>query len=148
MGTQWGGGDTRCLSPVNNQAMSLDISPPQPGKDHHKLVCFYYDNDRNPRLILRPQKVEVAFPEPKIYIFRDSITEKQMSRLKALARPKVCLSVCMSTCALCISLYVHVCAAFVCLCVCMCVLYLASSSAFFHIPNKMERLIQDERTGV
>ena len=99
-----GGGGTRCLSPVNNQAVSLDISPPQPGKDHHKLVCFYYDNDRNPRLILRPQKVEVAFPEPKIYIFRDSITEKEMSRLKDLARPMVCMSVCR-----CISLCIGVC---------------------------------------
>ena len=61
----------------------------QPSEDHHKLTCFYYTNKNNPRLILRPAKVEVAFPNPKIYILRDIISKPEMARLKELAEPKV-----------------------------------------------------------
>lgn len=64
-------------------------SLPQPAKDHHKLTCYYFNNKRNPRLLLRPIKVEVVFPEPRIYMLRDVISEPEMARLKELAGPKV-----------------------------------------------------------
>ena len=33
--------------------------------------------------------MEVAFPNPKVYILRDIISEPEMARLKELAEPKV-----------------------------------------------------------
>ena len=64
----------------------------QPAKDHHKLICYYYDAGRNPRLVIRPVKVEVMYPDPKIYVLREVISEKEMARLRELAAPIV--SVC------------------------------------------------------
>ena len=61
----------------------------QPSSDHHKLVCYYFDNKNDPRLVLQPVKVEVLYPDPKIYVLRDFISEVEMARLKELAAPKV-----------------------------------------------------------
>lgn len=70
---------------------TITLLPPliQPAKDHHKLTCYYYNNKRNSRLLLRPAKVEVVFPEPRIYMLRDVISEPEMARLKELAEPIV-----------------------------------------------------------
>ena len=67
----------------------------QPAEEHHKLFCFYYTGRNNPRLILKPAKMEVVFPDPKLYMWRDALSEPEMSRLKQLAEPKVCVWVCM-----------------------------------------------------
>ena len=61
----------------------------QPAKDHHKLTCYYYTNNQNPRLLLRPAKVEILFLEPRIYMLREVISEPEMARLKELAEPIV-----------------------------------------------------------
>lgn len=61
----------------------------QPSKDHHKLICYYYDAGRNPRLLIRPVKVEIVYPDPKLYILRDIISEREMARLRELAAPIV-----------------------------------------------------------
>ena len=61
----------------------------QPSSLHHKLVCYYFHNNRNPRLIIRPVKVEILYPDPKIYVLREIVTEREMERLKVLAAPKV-----------------------------------------------------------
>lgn len=61
----------------------------QPSKDHHKLICYYYDAGRNPRLVIRPVKVEIVYPDPKLYVLRDIISEQEMARLRALAAPIV-----------------------------------------------------------
>ena len=63
--------------------------PSQSPKQHHKLLCFYFTNRRKPRLILRPVKVEVVFPRPKIFVFRDILSEQEMARLRELAQPLV-----------------------------------------------------------
>lgn len=60
---------------------------PLPKEDHHQLICFYYNNRRTPGLLLQPAKVEIAFPNPRIYIIRDIISETEMKRLKELAGP-------------------------------------------------------------
>ena len=67
----------------------------QPPEDHHKLTCFYWTNNHNPRLVIRPAKVEVVFPEPNIYILHDIISEPEMARLKELAEPKVKFLTCL-----------------------------------------------------
>jgi hypothetical protein len=61
----------------------------QPSKDHHKLTCYYYDAGGNPRLVIRPAKVEVVYPDPKLYVLREVISEKEMARLRELAAPIV-----------------------------------------------------------
>ena len=66
----------------------LSLSP-QPSKDHHKLTCYYFDHNRNPRLILSPIKTELVFLRPKLYVFHDLLTEAEMDRLKELAEPRV-----------------------------------------------------------
>ena len=69
------------------------LSPPlppllsQPPKHHHRLLCFYFTNRRKPRLILRP--VEVVYPRPRIFVFRDLLSEPEMARLRELAQPLV-----------------------------------------------------------
>ena len=63
----------------------------QPSKDHHKLTCYYYDAGRNPRLIIRPAKVEVVYPDPKLYVLREVISKAEMARLRELAAPIVSL---------------------------------------------------------
>lgn len=60
---------------------------PLPPRQHHKLVCFYFTNRRKPRLLLRPAKVEVVYPRPKIFVFRDLLSEREMARLRELAQP-------------------------------------------------------------
>ena len=67
------------------------------------MICYYYDNGHNPRLVIRPAKIEVAHPEPKIYILRDIISEIEMNRLKELAAPivSVCVCVCVFVCEVC-----------------------------------------------
>ena len=66
-----------------------DLYPLQPSSQHHKLVCYYFDNNRNPRLVIRPAKVEVLYPDPKIYVLRELLSDVEMDRLKELAAPKV-----------------------------------------------------------
>lgn len=39
--------------------------------------------------MLQPVKVEILYPDPKIYVLRDFISEVEMARLKKLAAPKV-----------------------------------------------------------
>ena len=65
---------------------------PQPSKAHHKLICYYYDAGRNPRLIIRPAKVEVVYPDPKLYVLREVISKTEMARLKELAAPIVSIA--------------------------------------------------------
>ncbi|XP_019849479.1 PREDICTED: prolyl 4-hydroxylase subunit alpha-2-like isoform X2 [Amphimedon queenslandica] len=62
---------------------------PIPSHLHKKLICYYFNNKRNPRLILSPIKTEVAFVKPKIYIFYDIVTDREIERLKELANPKL-----------------------------------------------------------
>ena len=61
----------------------------QPSRLHHKLLCYWYDGQRNPRLLLQPIKVELLYLNPKIYVFHDFLSDKEMDRLKELAGPKV-----------------------------------------------------------
>ena len=69
--------------------LPLPPLPSQPPRQHHKLVCFYFTNGRKPRLFLRPAKVEVVYPRPKIFVFRDLLSESEMARLRELAQPLV-----------------------------------------------------------
>ena len=63
----------------------------QPPDQQKKYICFYYNNHRNPRLLLRPAKVEIANLKPRVWMLRNVLMESEMDRLKELAGPKVCV---------------------------------------------------------
>lgn len=52
-------------------------------------ICFYTNRNRTPRLILQPAKVEVAWTEPTVLLFRDVLSDTEVDRLKELAGPIV-----------------------------------------------------------
>ena len=60
-----------------------------PRDQHHKLMCFYYTKSKNPQLILRPAKIEIAYLNPKIFILRGLVSEAEILRLQELAGPKL-----------------------------------------------------------
>ena len=64
----------------------------QPPEQHKKYICFFYNNHRNPRLLLRPAKIEIANLKPRVWMLRSVLTESEMNRLKELAGPKVCIN--------------------------------------------------------
>ena len=47
---------------------------PQPKEYHSELTCFYYDNHRTPGLIIRPVKIELVFPKPRIFILQSAFS--------------------------------------------------------------------------
>ena len=64
----------------------------QPPEEYKKYICFYYNNHRNPRLLLKPAKIEIANLKPRVWMLRGVLMESEMNRLKELAGPKVCVN--------------------------------------------------------
>jgi prolyl 4-hydroxylase len=64
-------------------------APPIPKENYCKLICFYYNNHNTPGLILRPIKVEVMHLKPRVWGFKDFLSESEMTRLKEIAQPKL-----------------------------------------------------------
>ncbi|KAF5298234.1 hypothetical protein FQR65_LT09745 [Abscondita terminalis] len=52
-----------------------------------KLKCFYVNNN-NPFLRIAPFKMEEAFPEPRIVVFHDVMSDSEIETVKKLARPR------------------------------------------------------------
>lgn len=61
----------------------------QTPKRQSRLFCRYYDNNRNPRLLLAPVKQQDEWDRPYIVRFLDIISEKEMEKIKQLAKPRV-----------------------------------------------------------
>ena len=55
-----------------------------------KLFCRYINY--HPSLIIAPVKEEIIYDQPKIWVFHDVISDKQIEILKTLAFPKVVLN--------------------------------------------------------
>lgn len=53
------------------------------------LMCDYFTNG-NPYYLLQPVKREEVFKAPKIVMFHDVVTDKEIEIIKYLAQPKVC----------------------------------------------------------
>lgn len=53
-----------------------------------KLHCFYVSN-KNPFLKIAPFKVEEAYPEPRLLIFHDVMSDAEIETIKKLAQPRV-----------------------------------------------------------
>ena len=52
------------------------------------LVCWY-ENKKDPLLMLRPVKVEMVWRKPRIFIFRDLLSPVEAKQIKDIATPKV-----------------------------------------------------------
>ena len=55
--------------------------------NYANVRCFYKRD--NPRLLLKPLKVECVHDNPELYIFYDVLREKEIDLIKHLSKPKV-----------------------------------------------------------
>uniref|UniRef100_A0A7N6FM16 Prolyl 4-hydroxylase subunit alpha-1 n=1 Tax=Anabas testudineus TaxID=64144 RepID=A0A7N6FM16_ANATE len=54
-----------------------------------RLFCRYYNNNRNPRLLLAPIKQQDEWDRPYIVRYLDIISDKEIERIKHLAKPRL-----------------------------------------------------------
>ncbi|XP_034041112.1 prolyl 4-hydroxylase subunit alpha-1-like [Thalassophryne amazonica] len=54
-----------------------------------RLFCRYFDNNHHPRYLLTPVKQEDEWDRPYIVRFHDIISEKEIQRVKELAKPRL-----------------------------------------------------------
>ncbi|XP_053488485.1 prolyl 4-hydroxylase subunit alpha-1b isoform X1 [Ictalurus furcatus] len=54
-----------------------------------RLFCRYFDNKRNPRLLLAPVKQEDEWDRPHIVRYHDIISEYEIGKVKELAKPRL-----------------------------------------------------------
>ncbi|XP_054655294.1 prolyl 4-hydroxylase subunit alpha-1-like isoform X2 [Dunckerocampus dactyliophorus] len=54
-----------------------------------RLFCRYYDNNRNPFYVLGPVKQQDEWDRPYIVRFLDIISEKEIEKVKQLAKPRL-----------------------------------------------------------
>ncbi|KAM9465869.1 prolyl 4-hydroxylase subunit alpha-1b isoform 1-T1 [Clarias gariepinus] len=54
-----------------------------------RLFCRYFDNNRNPRLILAPVKQEDEWNRPRIVRYHDIISDEEIAKIKELAKPRL-----------------------------------------------------------
>uniref|UniRef100_A0A1A8HB51 Prolyl 4-hydroxylase, alpha polypeptide I n=1 Tax=Nothobranchius korthausae TaxID=1143690 RepID=A0A1A8HB51_9TELE len=54
-----------------------------------RLFCRYYDNGRHPRFVIGPVKQEDEWDRPHIVRYHDVVSEKEMEKVKELAKPRV-----------------------------------------------------------
>ncbi|XP_016424933.1 prolyl 4-hydroxylase subunit alpha-1-like isoform X2 [Sinocyclocheilus rhinocerous] len=54
-----------------------------------RLFCRYYDNNRHPIYMIGPVKQEDEWDRPRIIRYHDIITEKEMEKVKELAKPRL-----------------------------------------------------------
>lgn len=59
-----------------------------PAEITSKLYC-YYTNNNKPFLKIAPLKAEEAYPEPKIIIYHDVMSDAEIETIKKLAHPRV-----------------------------------------------------------
>lgn len=54
-----------------------------------RLFCRYYDNDRHPRFVIGPLKQEDEWDSPHIVRYHDIVSDRDMEKVKELAKPRV-----------------------------------------------------------
>ncbi|XP_037542038.1 prolyl 4-hydroxylase subunit alpha-1b [Nematolebias whitei] len=54
-----------------------------------RLFCRYYDNNRNPRLVLAPIKQQDEWDRPYIVRYIDIISDTEIEKVKELAKPRL-----------------------------------------------------------
>ncbi len=59
-----------------------------PRRQRH-LFCRYYNSNRHPFYLIGPVKQEDEWDRPRITRYHNIITEKEMEKVKELAKPRV-----------------------------------------------------------
>ncbi|XP_017287622.1 prolyl 4-hydroxylase subunit alpha-1b isoform X2 [Kryptolebias marmoratus] len=54
-----------------------------------RLFCRYYDNNRNPKLVLAPIKQQDEWDQPYIVRYLDIISDAEIEKVKQLAKPRL-----------------------------------------------------------
>uniref|UniRef100_A0A8P4KDK4 procollagen-proline 4-dioxygenase n=1 Tax=Dicentrarchus labrax TaxID=13489 RepID=A0A8P4KDK4_DICLA len=54
-----------------------------------RLFCRYYDNHRHPKYVIAPVKQEDEWDRPRIVRYHDIVSDKEMEKVKELAKPRV-----------------------------------------------------------
>ncbi|XP_036402329.1 prolyl 4-hydroxylase subunit alpha-1-like isoform X2 [Megalops cyprinoides] len=54
-----------------------------------RLSCRYFDNNRHPRYLLGPIKLEDEWDRPHIVRYHDIITDSEIAKIKELAKPRL-----------------------------------------------------------
>ncbi|RXN08895.1 prolyl 4-hydroxylase subunit alpha-1-like isoform X1 [Labeo rohita] len=54
-----------------------------------RLFCRYFDNNRNPRLLLGPVKQEDEWDRPRIVRYHDIISDSEIKTVKEMAKPRL-----------------------------------------------------------
>ncbi|ROL45257.1 Prolyl 4-hydroxylase subunit alpha-1 [Anabarilius grahami] len=54
-----------------------------------RLFCRYYDNNRNPQLLLAPVKQEDEWDRPRIVRYHDIISDSEIETVKEMAKPRL-----------------------------------------------------------
>lgn len=99
----WNGIISRDLVAVKYVCLSVKLPLPQTPQRQSRLFCRYYDNARHPKYVIGPVKQEDEWDHPHIIRYHDVVSNREMEKVKELARPRVrgntrnvCLSVCPS----------------------------------------------------
>lgn len=61
----------------------------QTPRKQRRLFCRFYDNNRHPYYVLGPVKQEDEWDQPRIVRFHDIISEREMEKVKEMAKPRV-----------------------------------------------------------
>lgn len=61
-----------------------------------RLFCRYYDNNRHPRYVIGPVQQEDEWDSPHIVRYHNIVSEKDMEKVKELAKPRVSPSIFIS----------------------------------------------------
>ena len=58
-------------------------------RDKNRLSCRYHTNNNHPLLLIAPVKEEEAHLDPKIVMYYDVLSDREIEIIKTLAMPKV-----------------------------------------------------------
>lgn len=77
-----------------NTAVRQHLSHParllcQTPRRQSRLFCRYYDNNRHPKYVIGPVKQEDEWDRPRIVRYHDIVSDKEMEKVKELAKPRV-----------------------------------------------------------
>lgn len=80
---------THAFIVLPHRRFRLRLLPRQTSRRWSRLVCRYHDNGRHPKFVIGPVKQEEEWDRPRIIRYHDIVSEKEMEKVKELAKPRV-----------------------------------------------------------
>lgn len=74
---------------LNSFVPCFSFSRNQTPRRQSRLFCRYYDNNHNPKYVLSPVKQQDEWDRPYIVRYLDIISDKEIEKVKQLAKPRV-----------------------------------------------------------